>query len=556
MSKDKELEIQMQFLEEARDYLNTLEAVLLEMDTSKRINLERINAALRAAHSIKGGAGMMGYRTLSDLAHRLEDSFKVLKTRKNSRDVDPHAQNLLLSAVDWLRQIIESLSQGNEIEQQWLDSFCYPVFKELRDHLGEPSPEDAATMLSPEDGQDIIPMLFQTEVEGCLQRLESVLADISQPCLQEEVAIMAAELGGLGEMLQLPAFTSLCESIAHHISTVTRERIPEVAQLALQAWRRSQALVLTNQAEILPTEIYLKDVNIYIPEEVQTTAEAIPTKNTISSSEITTVADKYITHTEDLNKDWEPRENTVRVPIQQLDQIHDLFAELTVQRNGLNFQLQKLRKLVGSLHQRVQTLERENYELRTTYEKIAHPSVNTNPVRSLGEYQLGYIKKFPTLEMDRQDEINRRSHEIIESIVELQEVTTDIQLSVDDTDQISRKLNQTSKQLGRKINHIRMRPFSDLVERFPRALHALNVEYGKNVKLKIEGRDTLIERSILEALNEPIMHLLRNAFDHGIEDPATRRALGKPEQGLIEITASHRSNRIIVTMRDDGRGIS
>ena len=555
MSKDKELEIQMQFLEEARDYLNTLEAVLLEMDTSKRINLERINAALRAAHSIKGGAGMMGYRTLSDLAHRLEDAFKVLKTRRNSRDVDPLAQNLLLSAVDWLRQIIESLSQGNEIEQQWLDSFCYPVFKELRDHLGEPSPEDAATMLSPEDGQDIIPMLFQTEVEGCLQRLESVLADISQPCLQEEVAIMAAELGGLGEMLQLPAFTSLCESIAHHISTVTRERIPEVAQLALQAWRRSQALVLTNQADILPTEIYLNEVN-YIPEEVQTTAEAIPTKHTIYSAEITSIADKYLTHTEDINKDWEPRENTVRVPIQQLDQIHDLFAELTVQRNGLNFQLQKLRKLVGSLHQRVQTLERENYELRTTYEKIAHPSVNTNPVRSLGEYQLGYIKKFPTLEMDRQDEINRRSHEIIESIVELQEVTTDIQLSVDDTDQISRKLNQTSKQLGRKINHIRMRPFSDLVERFPRALHALNVEYGKNVKLKIEGRDTLIERSILEALNEPIMHLLRNAFDHGIEDPATRRALGKPEQGLIEITASHRSNRIIVTMRDDGRGIS
>ena len=85
MSKDKELEIQMQFLEEARDYLNTLEAVLLEIDNTNRIDLDRINAALRAAHSIKGGAGMMGFRTLSDLAHRLEDSFKVLKTRKNSR---------------------------------------------------------------------------------------------------------------------------------------------------------------------------------------------------------------------------------------------------------------------------------------------------------------------------------------------------------------------------------------------------------------------------------------------------------------------------------------
>jgi chemosensory pili system protein ChpA (sensor histidine kinase/response regulator) len=77
MTKDKELEIQMQFLEEATDYLNTLEGILLEIDTSKRIELEHINAAMRAAHSIKGGAAMMGFRVLSDLAHKLEDAFKV-----------------------------------------------------------------------------------------------------------------------------------------------------------------------------------------------------------------------------------------------------------------------------------------------------------------------------------------------------------------------------------------------------------------------------------------------------------------------------------------------
>ena len=130
----------------------------------------------------------------------------------------------------------------------------------MHDRLGEPTPEDATTMLSPEDGQDIIPLLFETEVEGCLQRLESVLADSQQPCLQEEVAIMAAELGGLGEMLQLTAFTQLCESINHHIEAPEPDRVPEIAQLALQAWRRSQALVLTNQRDSLPTEIELHEV--------------------------------------------------------------------------------------------------------------------------------------------------------------------------------------------------------------------------------------------------------------------------------------------------------
>ncbi|BCL34316.1 hybrid sensor histidine kinase/response regulator [Nostoc sp. MS1] len=579
MSKDKELEIQMQFLEEATDYINTLEGVLLEIDTSHRIDLEKMNAALRAAHSIKGGAAMMGFRALSDLSHRLEDAFKVLKTRKNSLEIDTQLQSLLLSAVDWLRQIVELLGEGNAVEEDWLTTFCHPVFDELRDRLGEPSPEDAATMLSPEEGQDIVPLLFETEVEGCLQRLESVLADKDQPCLQEEVAIMAAELGGLGEMLQLTAFTQLCESIKYHIENANGN-ITEIAQLALQTWRRSQALVLTNQRDSLPTKLQFGEVvNLPVPtlslppQEIEETPE-IFIENELIAEDFTAI-DQEINHdlaiiefpdfltefakentitdyTLTNNKDREYQENTVRVPSKQLEQINDLFGELIIQRNGLNSQIEKLRKLVRNLNQRVQTLERENQELRTINErKISKTLVNAH---SGGEYPKE--SEFDALEMDRYNELNLRSQTLTETIVQVQEVTTDIQLGLDDTDHVARKLNKTSKQLQTKLNHIRMRPMSDLVERFPRAIRDLNVEYGKSVQLKITGGNTLIERSILEALNEPLMHLLRNAFDHGIEEPATRQALGKPEQGLIEITATHRSNRTIITMRDDGRGIA
>ncbi|MBD2354858.1 hybrid sensor histidine kinase/response regulator [Tolypothrix sp. FACHB-123] len=612
MSQDKELEIQMQFLEEAIDYLNTLEGVLLEIDTSNRIDSEKINGALRAAHSIKGGAGMMGFRTLSDLAHRLEDSFKVLKTRKNSLEIDTQLQSLLLSGVDWLRQIVELLAEGNTIEDQWLETFCYPVFDELHQRLGDPVPEDVTTMLSPEEGQDIIPLLFETEVEGCLQRLESVLADEGQPCLQEEVAIMAAELGGLGEMLQLPAFTQLCESVTQYLETAQPHQIGEIAQLALQAWRRSQALVLTNQLDSLPTAIHLADlVNAELPslqaaeflhaetaapylfaaeiftdetEDIGDEEEAIvPTHfatvdvefadrltESVKISEASIVAAREISPADykwverkaepiGNGKDREIHENTVRVPSSQLEQINDLFGELIIQRNGLNLQLERLRKLVRNLSQRVQSLDRENQELRAAYDKIATQSVGASSVLSLGDEQQHHEEintSFDVLEMDRYNELNLLSQEVMETIVQVQEVTTDVQLSVDDTDQIARKLNKTSKQLQTKLTQVRMRPLSDLVERFPRALRDLNVEYGKNVQLKIEGGNTLIERSILEALNEPLMHLLRNAFDHGIEDPATRRHMDKPEQGLIEIKATHKRDRTIITIRDDGRGIS
>ncbi|MEH2259404.1 hybrid sensor histidine kinase/response regulator [Nostoc sp.] len=621
MLQDKELEIQMQFLEEATDYLNTLEGVLLEIDTSNRIDLDKINAALRATHSIKGGAGMMGFKSLSDLSHRLEDSFKVLKTKKNSLEIDTQLQSLLLSGVDWLRQIVELLAEGNVVEDQWLATFCYPIFDELHDRLGDPTPEDASTMLSPEDGQDVIPLLFATEVEECLQRLESILADTKQPGLHEEITILAAELGGLGEMLQLPAFSKLCESVTQHLETVSSdvfdnpfgERIPEIAQLALQAWRRSQALVLTNQLDNLPTEI---DLGSYTQSQPLLPAEVIPqlfptdvldtevVSTAVWQAEITPetwVKDEAIAanftfidaeFADDVNavnitehntifakeenppdakfsegkgepvavgKERESHENSVRVPSKQLEQINDLFGELIVQRNGLNSQLERLRKLVRNLNQRVQVLDRENQELRIVSDKISTQATMSNGAQLQAEnvHQVQDTNtEFDALEMDRYNELNLRSQEVMETIVQVQEVTTDVQLSVDDTDHIARKLNKTSKQLQTKLNHIRMRPLSDLIERFPRALRDLNVEYGKNVQLKIEGGNTLIERSILEALNEPLMHLLRNAFDHGIEDSATRRLLGKPEQGLIEITATHRSNRTLITIRDDGWGIS
>ncbi|WP_315790840.1 hybrid sensor histidine kinase/response regulator [Fischerella sp. JS2] len=627
MSQDKELEIQMQFLEEATDYLNTVEGILLEIETNHRIAPDKINAALRAAHSIKGGAGMMGFRSLSDLAHRLEDSFKVLKTRKNSLEIDTELQSLLLSGVDWLRQIVELHSEGNTVDEQWLSTFCYPVFDELHQLLGEPTPEDATTILSPEeDGQNIIPLLFETEVEGCLQRLESVLADHQQPCLKEEVAIMAAELGGLGEMLQLEAFTQLCESIAHQLDTAQPDEIEEIARASLTAWRRSQALVLTNQLDSLPTELDLEQTFIQLSTQPSTTQELTSefqqTASTAEDDEIlqaeitaetwldeeiiaadfealeaafadegnsvgdelgepTGVTAKEIPVTDykfvepkreaiAANKDREIQENTVRVPSKQLEQINDLFGELIIQRNGLNLQLERLRKLIRNLSQRVQSLERENQELRTAYDRIATQAVISAEISSLpllggsGEqlafdyaYQTQDIEsKFDALEMDRYNDLNLLSQEVMETIVQVQEVTADIQLSVDDTDQIARKLNKTSKQLQRKLTQVRMRPLSDVVDRFPRALRDLSVEFGKNVQLKIEGASTLIERSILEALNEPLMHLMRNAFDHGIEDAATRRACGKPEQGTIEIKATHQGNRTIITIKDDGRGIS
>ena len=196
---------------------------------------------------------MMGFQLLSQLSHRLEDSLKVLKTQKHSVDVNTDLEQLLLKAVDCLRHVVDSDRQGETVDAAWLDRDAMPVFDALYDRLGEPEEEDAASILSPEDSQDIVPLLFQTEVEGCLTRLESVLEG-DRHCLYEETEILAQELEALGEMLQLPAFSQLCQTVLAHMQAQP-DAIDAIAPAALVAWRQTQQLVLTGNFTGLPTSL-------------------------------------------------------------------------------------------------------------------------------------------------------------------------------------------------------------------------------------------------------------------------------------------------------------
>ncbi|MGB6299126.1 MAG: hybrid sensor histidine kinase/response regulator [Rivularia sp. (in: cyanobacteria)] len=563
MSSQKELEIKMQFLEEATEHINTLENVIAEAKNNRKIDLKRINAALRAAHSMKGGAAIMGFHPLSDLSHLLEDSFKVLKTGKKPLEVDSSLQNLLLSAIDWLRQIVESISVGHDVDEQWITTFCYPVFEELREILGEPTPEDAMTILSTDDNpQEIISLLFKTEVESYLQRLESLLKQQDSSVLREEMVMMSSQLGGLGEMLQIPAFIQLCESIIQRLSTaVSDAEVEEIAQLALQSWRNTQTLLLANQVDNLPTTIdkktnadcqklvidpNLNPVNNFAPnveEIIQATPEFTP------ASRI-------------------DREPYVRVSSKQLEQINDLFGELTIGRNTVRLQLERISKLIRNLSIRLKTLERENHELRLSYEKFSLQLSTLKPkyyqvqkksqwhaIEHNLEYNLEHNQKFDALELERYSQLDTLSKTVIENIVKIQEITGDITLNLEDTEQVNHLLNRTSRKLQNSLTKVRMRPLSEILERLPRALLSLNAEYDKSVRLEIQGADTLMERGILEALNEPLMHLVRNAFAHGIEDNQTRIAAGKPAQGSIKIKTIHKGDRTIITISDDGGGI-
>jgi two-component system chemotaxis sensor kinase CheA len=120
---------------------------------------------------------------------------------------------------------------------------------------------------------------------------------------------------------------------------------------------------------------------------------------------------------------------------------------------------------------------------------------------------------------------------------------------------VTERVSRIVSQLQEALTRTRMVPLNVVFARFPRLVRELARSMNKRVQLKIEGEDTEIDRALVEKLNECLVHLIRNAIDHGIEPPDERTAAGKPPEGLMEISASQSEGSVIVVVRDDGRGI-
>lgn len=125
----------------------------------------------------------------------------------------------------------------------------------------------------------------------------------------------------------------------------------------------------------------------------------------------------------------------------------------------------------------------------------------------------------------------------------------------DDLDRIDRRGTQLAQRLYDEALQCRMRPFGDAVHAYPRIVRDLARSLGKRVRLVIEGETTQVDRDILEMLDAPLGHLLRNALDHGVEDPETRRRAGKPEEARLTLEARHSAGKLLIAVADDGAGV-
>jgi chemotaxis protein histidine kinase CheA/ActR/RegA family two-component response regulator len=258
-------------------------------------------------------------------------------------------------------------------------------------------------------------------------------------------------------------------------------------------------------------------------------------------------------------------EQTMRVSVKSLNNLNNLAGELVVNRNTLEQDQNRLRQFVDKLLQEVQKMNEVGKSMQDLYEKsllesslLANRQHQQNKPAIPSEYDaegtMAEIEYDP-LEMDRFTPIHLLSQQMIELTVRIRESTSDIEFVVDNSTEVTRSLRQINSQLQEDLNKSRMLQFAQTADRLQRGVRDNGLKYGKQVDLHIEGRDTMIDKVILESLNDPLVHMVNNAIAHGIESPEVRLAAGKSAVGSITIRAVHQGTQTIISLSDDGAGI-
>jgi chemotaxis family two-component system sensor histidine kinase/response regulator PixL len=286
---------------------------------------------------------------------------------------------------------------------------------------------------------------------------------------------------------------------------------------------------------------------------------------------------------------------SVRVDLDRLERMNNLVGELAINRNGLSLHNDQLQGSVRELLNRFTKVQAVVGDLRKLSDQMlvgesSSGSIALHPgfLSALGsrwsqELKVGKLKveglkenfqpsnlqpnlqpstlpsnkaHFDSLELDSYGALHSRLQGMLEEMMQLEEAVDDIVLFAKATNQTLEQQRQMLTQLRDELMWARMLPLGEVLNRFPRLLRELSNSYQKHVNLKLSGTGVLVDKAVLEKLYDPLLHLLRNAFDHGIELPEIRRQRGKPEEGQIEIKAYHRGSQTIIEVRDDGQGLN
>jgi two-component system, chemotaxis family, sensor kinase CheA len=447
------------FQAETEEQLQSLDGcvVALERDPQSGRLLQEI---FRIAHTIKGSSAAIGHNRMAELTHRMENLLDLL--RQGKLTVTTSIVNALLGSVDALMELIGELTTGESSEID-LEPLLARISALTRGEEGvAPKPAEApAEVAGWELGASA-----RAEIEAALsseQPVYEVIADIQADALFPAARALQVLLGmpaGSRVLASRPSQSEIeqgetCESVS---ALVTSPCLPEAIVAEISS---------IPDVVIRSCLRWKYEPEVEAPEQPELAAPAASSAPVASAPDDTSAVATRAS----------AQSKTIRIPVERLDNLMNLVAELVIDRTRL-FEV--------------------SHRMQTKY--------------------------------------------VDEDLCE--ELTA-----------VSLRLERLSDELQGEIMKSRMLPIDSVFSRFPRLVRDLAMRFGKKVELEIFGQDTELDRSVIEEIGDPLVHLIRNSIDHGVENPDEREAAGKPEIGCIKLSARHEDEHIVIDVEDDGRGI-
>ncbi len=551
------------FLDETEEQLDDLVETMLSLENIST-NPEDLNEAFRLIHSIKGSAGMMGLDPITVLTHHLENRFE--RFRSGTERLDEPTMNLVLRCIDFLRHCNARLRDGeslrsptelldelNRLEKQVAasaanrDPAAKPVATEQARPDEAPSvPDVAVTSVEPamEDSADEAPSPTAGDQTGdaIVRMVVRFRAGLQLADLKAQLIVN--RLAGLGDLKSTqPNLDALPEDAPFEAFEIRLETSADTDRLRAAADVDGvESIDFPDGLGESVTEAESNDREPAIPQPAAIASNADEPSERRPMEEAPTAPSPDVAETREASIATDASSSdkasakvaeTMRVDIERLDNLMNLAGELVVNRA----RFVQISSQISPAHRKASTLNRIREfcdSLRDTLERLedeaAEPEVRGVLVQRL---------RAGLEVMDEHSEIWEHDRHYLEKFSEA-------------IDQLSR----VSHSLQKGVLDTRMVPVGPLFNRFKRVTRDLSKERGKHVNLVIRGEKTELDKRMIDELGDPLVHLVRNSIDHGLESPDVRIAHGKPELGTIVLEASHSGNNVYIHVRDDGAGIN
>ena len=544
------------FVFETGGLLEKLDEILMrtEQEDISEVSDDDIGEIFRVMHTIKGSSSMMGLQNMSHLAHAAEDLFDIIRQRAYKQMDSPKLYELLFRASDSLKEELEGL----EDEDKPLTDFSDQIenigeFGKFLTSGGEEAAEDSAGQSSGPQG-----LFDEDEPEGLLTYRVEYAESCAMPSARAMVLLRKLET--FGEITKtIPADldddSSDAEIKAHglYIKIMTDDR-DTVERLLRSALNVESAKLVTGESSAAAADGSITYRISYSPACAMPSARAM-----VLLRKLEALCEVVGTVPEDLESDSADdvirgSGLVVRIKTDDPDRAEKLMKTAINVADGKVEGAPAPKKEAAAPKQEAAAPEKAEEKQEAQTPAAQTPKAPAKAPAKSGEK---HEQSMLTVKLEKLDKLLDLVSELVitESAVTSSPDLRGFEGSLERFNKSSRELKKLTDELQDVVMAIRMVPVSTAFQKMNRVVRDMNNKLKKNVTLVFEGEDTEVDKAIIDILGDPLMHIVRNAVDHGIESPAEREAAGKTEKATVTLKAGYDSSEVVISCTDNGAGM-